>query len=162
MEGCVSVPAASTATAEGVSEEYCTTADASSQLVSCRELYTVPSSRAMRSALLALPLRGRCSTLGTLYRAREVTVTWAPLSAVSGMEAVAGTGAEAEAEAEAAAPKVAVIRAVPAASPAKSAPSPLPLTLTTDGASLAKELCAVTVRAAPVLSVATTCGLARW
>ena len=34
------VPAGSIATAEGVSEEYCTTDDASSQLSSCRELYT--------------------------------------------------------------------------------------------------------------------------
>ena len=31
------VPAGSIATAEGVSEEYCTTDDASSQLSSCRE-----------------------------------------------------------------------------------------------------------------------------
>jgi len=42
------------------------------------------------------------------------------------------------------------------------APSPLPLTLTTEGASLAKEHCAVTVRSAPVLRAATTWGLARW
>ena len=67
------MPAASTATAEGLSEEYCTTADASSQLSAWRELYTVPSSRTARSALLLVALRGRCSTPGTLYSAREAT-----------------------------------------------------------------------------------------
>ena len=95
------MPARSIATAAGASDEYCTTADASSHPSACRELYTVPSSRTARSALLLVPLRGKCSTCGTLYREREATVAWAPLSEVSGIEAVA--------VAEAEAPKVAMI-----------------------------------------------------
>jgi len=37
-----------------------------------------------------------------------------------------------------------------------------PLSLTTDGASLLKLQCSVTVRVSPVLSVAVTCGCTRW